>query len=83
LDHEGIYNLAYDHAYNGDDGPDGNQVRHLAGLAAVAAAGNPERQALGKLIWETSRYDEGTISATGANIVADAIRAKYTLTPTS
>lgn len=28
---------------------------------------------LGALIWETSRADEGTISATGASIVAKAI----------
>jgi len=28
---------------------------------------------LGSLIWETSIEDEGTISATGANIVAQAI----------
>ena len=30
---------------------------------------------LGRLIWETSQRDEGSISATGANIVADAILA--------
>lgn len=34
-----------------------------------------ERSALGKTIWETSRLDEGSISATGAIIVADAILA--------
>lgn len=33
------------------------------------------RDALAELIWTTSRNDEGTISATGANIVADAILA--------
>lgn len=37
---------------------------------------NPsDREALGKIIWETSRADEASISATGANIVADAILA--------
>jgi hypothetical protein len=29
---------------------------------------------LGWIIWETSRADEGTISVTGADIVADAVR---------
>lgn len=33
----------------------------------------PTREQLGKVIWDTSRADEGTISATGANIIADAI----------
>lgn len=35
----------------------------------------PGDHGLGKLIWETSHADEGTISATGANIVAQAILA--------
>jgi hypothetical protein len=34
-----------------------------------------ERSDLGRLIWETSQRDEGTISVTGANIVAGAILA--------
>lgn len=33
------------------------------------------REELGQIIWTTSRNDESTISATGANIVADAILA--------
>jgi len=33
------------------------------------------RDALAKAIWEASRADEGTISATGANHVADALIA--------
>jgi hypothetical protein len=33
------------------------------------------RDELAKTIWETSRADESTISATGANIVADALLA--------
>lgn len=33
------------------------------------------RHELGKIIWETSHSDEATISATGANIVADALLA--------
>lgn len=33
------------------------------------------RNELAKIIWETSRADESTISAMGANIVADAILA--------
>ena len=37
------------------------------------------REDIGKVIWETSRADEGSISATGANIVADAILAKFTV----
>lgn len=32
-----------------------------------------EERALAELIWTTSRGDESTISATGANIIADAI----------
>lgn len=35
----------------------------------------PSRDALAKAIWEASRADEGTISATGANVVADALIA--------
>lgn len=35
------------------------------------------RETLGKVIWEASRADEGTISVTGANIVADAILAAH------
>jgi hypothetical protein len=31
------------------------------------------REALAEVIWSASRADEGTISATGANVVADAI----------
>ncbi|MFE4229173.1 hypothetical protein ACFRJ8_14940 [Arthrobacter sp. NPDC056886] len=33
------------------------------------------RHELGRIIWETSHHDEQTISATGANIVADAVLA--------
>ena len=32
-----------------------------------------ERSDVARIIWETSRADEGTISATGANHVADAL----------
>lgn len=39
----------------------------------------PNDHGLGKLIWETSRADEGTISVTGANIVAQAILASDTV----
>lgn len=38
---------------------------------------NDERERLGEIIWRTSRADEGTISATGANIIADAILAEF------
>ena len=40
---------------------------------------NPEatREQVGKVVWETSRADEGSISVTGANIVADAILAAF------
>lgn len=42
----------------------------------VPEAQNEEaREALGQIIWDTSRAGESTISATGANIVADAILA--------
>ena len=41
----------------------------------------PEKDALAELIWNTSRADEGTISATGANIIARALRgAGYRIT---
>lgn len=43
--------------------------------ATPPVAGEPEREAIGRLVWETSRADEGTISVTGANIIADAILA--------
>ncbi|MDQ7877334.1 hypothetical protein Q9R08_05020 [Microbacterium sp. QXD-8] len=33
------------------------------------------RDSMARIIWETSRADEGTISATGANIVARALAA--------
>lgn len=33
-----------------------------------------EASELGRLIWETSRADEGTISVTGADIIADKLR---------
>lgn len=36
-----------------------------------------EREALGRIIWKTSRRDEGSISVMGANIVADAIQTEY------
>lgn len=32
-----------------------------------------KKSEIAKLIWETSRADEGTISATGADIIADAL----------
>lgn len=35
------------------------------------------QQDVGKVVWETSRWDEGSISVTGANIVADAILASF------
>lgn len=41
----------------------------------TALAQPATRHELARVIWETSRGDEGTISATGANIVADAILA--------
>lgn len=45
-------------------------------LPAEPDAGDVEHAgSLGRIIWETSRADEATISATGANIVARAILA--------
>jgi hypothetical protein len=40
-----------------------------------------ERSDLGGLIWETSQRDEGTISVTGADIIADAILAEGWMKP--
>lgn len=37
------------------------------------------REALAEIIWDTSRADEGTISATGANIIADAILSRLSV----
>lgn len=46
------------------------------------AADADERHLLAELIWNVSRRDEGTISATGANIVAGAVLAAgYSRTP--
>ncbi|HUX72122.1 MAG TPA: hypothetical protein VMV41_16520 [Cellulomonadaceae bacterium] len=42
---------------------------------APAAGDETGRKALARVIWNTSRADEGTISATGANHVADAVLA--------
>jgi hypothetical protein len=42
---------------------------------------SPYGSELGRLIWETSRADEGTISFAGANIIADAIRAAGYFSP--
>lgn len=39
-----------------------------------------KREDIANLIWETSHADEGTISATGANIIADAILRAFTVT---
>lgn len=36
-----------------------------------------EKDVLAELIWNTSRADEGTISATGANIIAREIRERF------
>lgn len=48
-----------------------------AALAARATADQSAEEQLGKLIWETSRADEGTISVTGAKIIARSILAKF------
>jgi hypothetical protein len=52
-------------------------------MRAEAAAGPTEAEiaAVGEIIWRTSREDEGTISVTGANIVAKALLAAFTITP--
>lgn len=44
-----------------------------AQTAAPAAKNEIDADELARLIWETSRADEGTISVTGALIVAHAI----------
>lgn len=38
------------------------------------------REDIAELIWNTSRADESTISATGANIIADAILRVFNVT---
>ncbi len=50
-----------------------SEAGDTAARAAVSAALEVEEMAA--LIWETSRRDEGTISATGAKHVAQALRA--------
>lgn len=44
-------------------------------LARAAVSAALEVDEMAALIWETSRRDEGTISATGAKHVAQALRA--------
>ena len=41
-DYETIYGIAFDHAYDGEDSMEGEQVRFTAGIAAVAAAAKAE-----------------------------------------
>lgn len=36
--YEEIYDMAYDNAYKGNDGPDGERERHSDAIAAVVAA---------------------------------------------
>lgn len=47
----------------------------------MTGQGEGLRARLAELIWNTSRADEGTISATGANHVADAILRDGLLVP--
>jgi hypothetical protein len=54
-----------------------DMAQEECGVTAVT----PSRDALAKVIWEASRADEGTISATGANIVADALIASGAVVP--
>ncbi len=53
------------------DRTDGTYRYRLAHGAIAAAVEDRER--LARVIWEASRSDESTISATGANIVAYAV----------
>ena len=54
----------------------------LEALDAAQVVPQPNREALARVIWETSRADESTISVTGANIVADAVIAHFSAQPT-
>lgn len=36
-----------------------------------------KREEIARIIWETSRADEGTVSALGANIIADALIERF------
>lgn len=59
-----------------DEGPHANLAEETEAYAAKLTAEERKRyhqDALANLIWQTSRNDEGTISATGANIIAKAI----------
>lgn len=47
----------------------------LAELVLLGWRPPVEARDLGKIIWETSRADEGSISATGADIIASALLA--------
>ncbi|MFS0885201.1 hypothetical protein [Aeromicrobium sp. 179-A 4D2 NHS] len=49
-------------------------LAHLASLSDPTGVEYPD---VAKVVWETSRADEGTISATGANHVAKALLAKF------
>lgn len=62
-----------------DDGGLVDLVNHFGASASVATSMEVQRHTLGELIWKTSRADESTISVTGANIVAEAILARFDL----
>lgn len=63
---DGYQRIALDDAIESEQAATGDEAN---------AWGNPpEVDRLAKLIWETSRADESTISATGANVVAKAIK---------
>jgi hypothetical protein len=51
-------------------------IRHNANVELMRfgpGAKLPTREELAKIIWDTSRLDEGSISATGADVIANAI----------
>lgn len=49
----------------------------LAHLASISDPTGVEYSDVAKVVWETSRADEGTISVTGANHVAKALLGKF------
>lgn len=72
------------------DGPFANQSIDAfvegweAALAHAASISDPsgvEYGDIARVIWETSRADEGTISATGANHIAKTLLTKFKMEP--
>lgn len=70
--HKYIKDLVADQNYITDN-PDKVTCKLCLGTMERENTQRERERTLARLIWETSRADEGTISATGADIIAEAI----------